>query len=165
MELQIIQNKILTIRNQKVMLDIDLAVLYEVETRVLKQAVKRNIDRFPVDFMFYLTEQEIESLVSQSVIPSKKHLGGAIPMAFTEQGVAMLSSVLKSKTALNVNVAIMRTFVAMRQYALGYSELRDKIDQLEIEMNMQFEDIYKALTQMLDRKKEDKPPFKVGFVQ
>ncbi len=147
------------------MLDIDLAVLYEVETRVLKQAVKRNIDRFPVDFMFYLTEQEIESLVSQSVIPSKKHLGGAIPMAFTEQGVAMLSSVLKSKTALNVNVAIMRTFVAMRQYALGYSELRDKIDQLEIEMNMQFEDIYKALTQMLDRKKEDKPPFKVGFVQ
>jgi hypothetical protein len=88
-------NKILVIRNQKVMLDRDLAVLYGVETRVLKQSVRRNIKRFPKDFMFTLAKNEIEKMVSQNVIPSKSHLGGANPMAFTEQGVAMLSSVIK----------------------------------------------------------------------
>ncbi|OQX75726.1 MAG: hypothetical protein B6D61_09900 [Bacteroidetes bacterium 4484_249] len=97
---QEIQNKIVTLRNQQIMLDRDLAELYKVETRALKQAVKRNIERFPEDFMFELTKEEIESLVSQSVIPSKKHLGGATPYAFTEQGVSMLSSVLNSKTSI-----------------------------------------------------------------
>ena len=91
---QHIQNKIITLRSQPVMLDRDLAELYQVETRALKQAVKRNIERFPDDFMFELTADEIDFLVSQSVIPSKKHLGGAKPFAFTEQGVSMLSSVL-----------------------------------------------------------------------
>ncbi|MGI8584203.1 MAG: ORF6N domain-containing protein [Chitinophagaceae bacterium] len=93
MQLSIIQKKIFEIRGQKVMLDFDLATLYEVETRALKQAVKRNIERFPDDFMFQLDAKEANHLVSQSVIPSKKYLGGALPFAFTEQGVAMLSSV------------------------------------------------------------------------
>ncbi len=95
-----IQNKIFPLRNQQIMLDRDLAELYQVETRALKQAVKRNIERFPDDFMFELTDTEIVFFVSQSVIPSKKHLGGAIPFAFTEQGVSMLSAVLTSKIAI-----------------------------------------------------------------
>jgi len=101
-------NKILVVRNQKVILDKDLAVLYNVETRALKQAVKRNIKRFPSDFMFIFSKKEIEQMVSQNVIPSKSHLGGAAPFAFTEQGVAMLSSVLKSERAIEVNILIMR---------------------------------------------------------
>ena len=96
----IIASKIITIREEKVILDVHLAELYEVETRVLKQAVRRNRDRFPVDFMFELTDDEIEYVVSQNVIPSKRHLGGAVPFAFTENGVAMLSSVLTSKRAI-----------------------------------------------------------------
>ena len=99
MELQVIQNKIYEVRGQKIMLDFDLAQLYEVETRALKQAVKRNIDIFPDDFMFVLTEKEVEHMVSQFVIPSKSYFGGALPFAFTEHGVTMLANVLKSKKA------------------------------------------------------------------
>src|ERR1700751_844105 len=101
MKLEVIQNKIYEIRGQKVMLDFDLAVLYCVETRALKQAVKRNKARFPSDFIFTLTQKEIDFLVSQNVIPSKSYLGGAAPFAFTEQGVAMLSAILKSKKAID----------------------------------------------------------------
>ena len=101
-ELSNIQGKIHEIRGIRVMLDFDLAGLYQVETRALKQAVKRNIDRFPSDFMFILTEQEIDFMVSQFVIPSKKHLGGALPFVFTEQGVAMLSGLLNSDIAIAV---------------------------------------------------------------
>jgi hypothetical protein len=108
MELQTIQNRIHELRGQRVMLDYDLAELYEVETRVLKQAVKRNVDRFPHDFMFQLTNDEIDHMVSQNVIPSKSHLGGASPFAFSEQGVAMLSTVLKSKKAVMVNIVSIR---------------------------------------------------------
>lgn len=104
MELTTIKNSIHEIRGKRVILDYELAKMYEVETRVLKQAVRRNIDRFPEDFMFELTEMEIQNLVSQFVIPHIKHLGGAIPFAFTEQGVAMLSSVLKSKKAIQINI-------------------------------------------------------------
>ena len=114
---------ILYIREEKVMLDFHLADLYGIETRVLKQAVKRNMDRFPSDFMFELNEDEINSLVSQNVIPSKGYLGGAVPYAFTETGVAMLSSVLKTKTAVNVNIAIIRTFVKLRKMMFNYSEI------------------------------------------
>lgn len=106
MELEVIKNKIFEIRGFKVMLDFDLALLYNVETRVLKQAVRRNNNRFPEDFMFILTEIEINQLVSQSVIPSKSNLGGALPFAFTEQGIAMLSSVLNSEKAIEVNISI-----------------------------------------------------------
>ena len=103
------------------MLDFDLAELYEVETRVLKQAVKRNIQRFPPDFMFELTGNEINNLVSQNVIPSKSYLGGAAPFAFLEPGVAMLSSVLKSAKAIEVNINIIRAFIAVRKYMIQAS--------------------------------------------
>jgi hypothetical protein len=118
-----IASKILLIRSEKIMLDFHLADLYGIETRALKQAVKRNIERFPSDFMFELTENEINNLVSQNVIPSKSYLGGAIPYAFTETGVAMLSSVLKSKQAVDINIAIMRTFVMLRKMLYNYQEL------------------------------------------
>src|SRR5882757_459273 len=107
--------KIVLLRDEKVILDVHLAELYGVETRVLKQAVRRNIDRFPKDFMFELTEKEIVAVVSQNVIPHKKYLGGARPFAFTETGVAMLSSVINSRTAIKMNIEIMRTFVALRK--------------------------------------------------
>ena len=127
MDLQIIQNKIFEVRSCRVMLDYHLAELYQVETRALKQAVKRNIERFPGDFMFVLAQEEANLLlsigVSQNVIPPAYNFGVAMPMAFTEQGVAMLSSVLRSKVAIEVNISIMRAFVLMRQMVIGYEEL------------------------------------------
>ena len=109
------------------MLDFDLAALYDVETRALKQAVRRNTRRFPSDFMFELSESEMNDLVSQTVIPSKKYFGGAAPFAFTEQGVAMLSTVQRSEKAIETNIAIMRAFVAMRHYALSFAELSENV--------------------------------------
>jgi len=110
-----IERSILLIRGQRVMLSTHLADLYNVETRVLNQAVKRNISRFPEDFMFQLNSGEAERLVSQNVIPHKKYFGGTLPYAFTEQGVAMLSSVLNSERAIKVNIEIMRAFVRLRR--------------------------------------------------
>ena len=150
-----IQTKIHDIRGHKVMLDFDLATLYEVETRVLKQAVKRNIDRFPPDFMFPLTDDEIDQMVSQFVIPSKSYLGGALPYAFTEQGVAMLSSVLSSKKAIEVNIAIMRAFVLMRQFALTNIELSAKLNELEKKYDKQFKDIYEAIGYLIQKDQEE----------
>ncbi len=126
MELQIIQTKIFSIRGQMVMLDFDLAELYETETKYLKRSVKRNIARFPSDFMFELEKEELENLRCNFGTSS---WGGTrySPFAFTEQGVAMLSSVLKSEKAIQVNVAIMRAFVALRRYALTFDELAAKI--------------------------------------
>ena len=149
MKLEIIKEKIHIIRGQKVMLDFDLAALYEIENRVFKQAVKRNSKRFPEDFMFILDEKEIQLLVSQFVIPSKSKLGGALPFAFTEQGVAMLSSILNSDLAIEINISIMRTFVTIRQFALDYSELSNKINEIE----QQFPDIYNALNFLMDKDK------------
>jgi hypothetical protein len=131
MELEVIQHKIFEIRGFKVMLDFDLALLYNVETRVLKQAVRRNKNRFPSDFMFELNEVEINKLVSQSVIPSKSYFGGAYPFAFTEQGIAMLSSVLNTEKAIEINISIIRAFVTMRQFTLSYSELKTRIEEIE----------------------------------
>ena len=105
-----VERRIFLLRGQNVILDFDLAELYGAETRALKQAVRRNLDRFPVDFMFELTNSEAQTLVSQTVIPTRGKLGGAVPMAFTEEGVAMLSSVLRSRRAVQVNIAIMRAF-------------------------------------------------------
>lgn len=147
MELEVIQNKIFEIRGCKVMLDFDLALLYNVETRVLKQSIRRNLSRFPEDFMFSLSEHEINQLVSQNVIPSKSYLGGAAPFAFTEQGIAMLSSVLNSEKAIEINISIIRAFVTFRQFSLTYSELKDRILAIE----SQFPDIYKALNYLVDK--------------
>jgi len=165
MELQIIQNKIYEIRSQRVMLDFDLAVLYDTETKRLKEAVRRNIARFPDDFMFELTNEEYDSLRSQ--IASLKNLKRGehrkyLPFVFTEQGVAMLASVLKSETAIQVNIQIVRAFIALRQYALGYAELNQKLESFMVETNMQFNDIYQALTEMTSLK--DKPKNRIGYL-
>ena len=151
MELEQIKNSILEIRGKKVMLDMDLAKIYEVETRVLKQAVRRNIERFPEDFMFQLTELEMQNLVSQNVIPTFNHFGGSKPFAFTEQGIAMLSSVLKSKKAVQMNISIMRAFVMMRQFALTYQELSEKLIELEKKHNQKFDDIEQVLNYLIQK--------------
>lgn len=168
MDLQIIQNKIFEVRGCRVMLDYHLAELYQVETRALKQAVKRNIERFPGDFMFVLTQEEANLLlyigVSQNVIPPAYNFGVAMPMAFTEQGVAMLSSVLRSKVAIEVNISIMRAFVLMRQMAIGYEELSRRIEELEVSTDAQFNELYQALTQLLNQSKQQKERRPVGFV-
>lgn len=168
MDLQIIQNKIFEVRGCRVVLDYHLAELYQVETRALKQAVKRNIERFPGDFMFVLTQEEANLLlsigVSQNVIPPDYNFGVAMPMAFTEQGVAMLSSVLRSKVAIEVNISIMRAFVLMRQMAIGYEELSRRIEELEVSTDAQFNELYQALTQLLSQSKQQKERRPVGFV-
>ena len=168
MDLQIIQNKIFEVRGCRVMLDYHLAELYQVETRALKQAVKRNIERFPSDFIFVLTKEEANLLlsigVSQNVIPPDYNFGVAMPMAFTEQGVAMLSSVLRSKVAIEVNISIMRAFVLMRQMVIGYEELLRRIEELEVSTDAQFNELYQALTQLLSQSKQQKERRPVGFV-
>ena len=168
MDLQIIQNKIFEVRGCRVMLDYHLAELYQVETRALKQAVKRNMERFPGDFMFVLTQEEANLLlsigVSQNVIPPDYNFGVAMPMAITEQGVAMLSSVLRSKVAIEVNISIMRAFVLMRQMAIGYEELSRRIEELEVSTDAQFNELYQALTQLLSQSKQQKERRPVGFV-
>jgi len=155
-----IASLIYIIRGEKVMLDADIARLYNVETRILKQAVRRNLSRFPDDFMFELSNQEFGILRSQFVTSS---WGGAryLPMAFTEQGVAMLSSVLRSKTAVQVNIAILRTFVKLRQLIQGHKDLYEKIEKLEQKYDDQFKIVFTALRQMLREKNE--PRQKVGF--
>ena len=162
MEIEIIQNKIFEIRGCKVMLDFDLALLYQTETRILKQAVRRNKNRFPEDFMFVLSQSEINELVSQFVIPSKSLLGGASPFAFTEQGIAMLSSVLNSEKAIEVNISIIRAFVTFRQFSLTYNELKVKITEIEDK----FPEIYKALNFLIDKEKVKEnyeKRIKIGF--
>lgn len=134
MELQPIQNKIYEIRGQRVMLDFDLADIYQVETRALKQAVRRNIERFPDDFLFKLSKEEANQLiaigVSQNVISPDYNIGSSEMFAFTEQGVAMLSSVLRSKTAIQANIAIMRAFVAMRNYIATTTTVTAELEAL-----------------------------------
>jgi hypothetical protein len=161
------ERRILLIRQHRVMLDYDLAGLYGVEARALNQAVKRNLDRFPDDFMFQLTPAEAEhvrTLVSQSVHPapgepanssqsvmsSRKHRGRSyLPYAFTEQGVAMLSSVLRSARAVQVNVAIMRAFVRLREMLLSNADLARKLAELELKYDSQFKAVFDAIRQLM----------------
>jgi len=126
----LIESRIVLIRGQKVLLDRDLARLYQVKPIALRQQVRRNPKRFPPDFLFELDEAEIEALLSQNVIPSRRSLGGAKPLAFTEQGIAMLSSVLTSERAVEVNIAIMRTFVKLRQLLATHEELAQQLEEL-----------------------------------
>ena len=153
--------RIFLVRDEKVMLDFHLAELYQVETRALKQAVKRNSERFPEDFMFELTTKEIDLMVSQNVIPSRKYLGGALPYAFTESGVAMLSSVLKSKRAVSVNIAIIRSFILLRKIAANYKEIMDKLNELENSYDNKFKEIYKAINYLINP--PDKVRRQIGF--
>jgi hypothetical protein len=189
MELQPIQSKIYEIRGQRVMLDFDLAELYQVETRTLKQAVRRNIERFPSDFMFEITESEYNylknSMTSQIVISNERGGRRYMPFAFTEQGVAMLSSVLRSETAIQVNIAIMRAFVAMRNYittttqiTAELSEIRAKlalleradednaeaVNDLSEDMRKELDNIYQAIAALSVKTPTiDKPRRPVGY--
>ncbi len=181
MELELIRNKIYEIRNYRVMLDFDLAAMYQVETRVLNQSVKRNIKRFPSDFMFQLSEYEWEILKSQIVISS---WGGTrkLPYAFTEQGVAMLSGLLNSDVAIAVNISIMRAFVAIRQ--LVFNPSIDKVGELQTELRelkqyieevfsdyndinddtrMQLELINKTLAELQAKNKSNQPRPQIGY--
>ena len=140
------------------MLDYHLATLYAVETRILKQSVRRNRDRFPEDFMFELTDDEINWMVSQNLIPSKKFLGGSKPFAFTEQGVAMLSSVLKSKMAISVNIQIIRVFTRMRAMLESHKEILKKLEMLEkkdIELDEKVSLIFEYLKELEQTKQEE----------
>jgi hypothetical protein len=146
-----IEKVILLVRGQKVMLDADLAGLYGVETRVLVQAVKRNLERFPEDFMFQLNKEEADFLRSQ-IVTLKKGRGQHskyLPYAFTEQGVAMLSSVLRSQRAIQVNIEIMRAFIRLRQMLASHAELARKLDALEKKYDAQFKDVFEAIRQLM----------------
>jgi hypothetical protein len=160
-------HKIVILRWEKVMLDLHLAEIYGVETRALKQAVRRNIDLFPGDFMFELNAMEIETVVSQNVIPSKQYLGGSAPFAFTEAGVAMLSSVLKSKRAKEMNIAIMRAFIALRQMLLNNTELRLEIEYIKKKVDnhdKNIELVFHYLDELLEKKEKPTPPRKrIGY--
>jgi hypothetical protein len=162
-----IEKSILVIRGQRVLLDSDLAELYDVSTKALnKQAVRRNIDRFPSDFMFELTHKEFSNLRSQFVTSSLPQWGGARykPMAFTEQGIAMLSSALRSRRAIQVNIAIMRVFVKLREMMAKHRELARKLTELERQLeshDQQIQAIFEAIRQLMTP--PEKPPKKIGF--
>lgn len=170
MQIEKIQTKIYEIRGQKVMLDFDLADLYETETKYLKRAVKANIKRFPPDFMFELTKLEYDSLrCNFSTLESRgrgQH-SKYLPFAFTEQGVAMLSGILNSEKAIGVNVAIMRAFVFMRQYALTHKDLTEKLQELENKYDKQFKDVYEAISFLLQKdnqETEQKQRKRIGYI-
>ena len=181
---QTIQSKIYTLRDQQVMLDVDLAKLYGVETKQLKRVVKRNISRFPPDFIFTITSDEFKILRSQIAISScedacnesenlrcqfgTSNRGGTryAPFAFTEQGVAMLSGLLNSDIAIEVNIAIMRAFVFMMRYALSHKDLAEKLKELERKYDQKFHTIHQALDYLLqkDRQQAEQPKRKqIGF--
>ena len=160
-----IENNIYQLRGQKVMLDRDLAMLYAVKAIRLREQVKRNNTRFPADFMFQLTEKETTTLLSQNAIPSRKHLGGFLPYAFTEHGILMLSSVLNSEKAIRVNITIMRAFTRLRHVIAAnkdlsylFRELKGKVDRHDAEIGL----IIKTIEKMIAD--ETKPKRRIGFV-
>lgn len=158
-----ITGKIYLIRGIKVMMDRDLAELYRVETKALKQAVRRNIDRFPNDFMFELTREEFQNWRSQIVTSKSDRMGLRYePMVFTEQGVAMLSSVLSSKRAVQVNIQIMRAFTKLRQMLSTHEELKKKIEDMEKKYDENFRIVFEAIKQLLVI--DAKPRKKIGFM-
>ena len=162
--LEQIEQKIIFLRNQSVMLDKDIALLYGVKPIALRQQVKRNLDRFPEDFMFQLNNKEVEFLVSQNVIPSIKTLGGALPYVFTEQGVAMLSSVLKSQRAVQVNIQIMRAFTKLRRILASHEDLKRKIEEMEKKYDSQFKTVFAAIKELFTRAQEpQKTKQPIGF--
>ena len=136
--------------------DFDLAELYEVETRVLNQAVKRNIDIFPPDFMYQLTENEWEQMSSQIVMTSlKKRPKSSLPFAFTEHGVTMLANVLKSKKARLTSIAIVRAFITLKKFISNYNEISETLKELENKYNQQFKDVYEAINYLLNKEKQE----------
>ncbi len=167
MEIEILQQKIYEIRGQRVMLDYDLAELYEVETRVLNQAVKRNLDVFPLDFMFQLTLEEWTFMSSQYVMTSSnKRPKSYLPSVFTEHGVAMLSSILKSKKARETSILIVRAFIKLKEVAFHYIEIANQLKLLETQYNKQFDDIFEAINYLMKKENLAKQQIerkKIGF--
>ena len=157
-----VTEKIYLIRGVKVMLDKDLAALYGVENKVLKQAVRRNIDRFPFDFMFELSKKEYQSLRSQNVTLKRGQHSKYLPFVFTEHGVAMLSSVLKSEKAVQGNIQIMRAFIKMRQMYISHDDLKQKIIAMERKYDKQFQIVFDAIKHLLAE--DEKPKRKIGYV-
>ncbi len=157
---EVIISRIHTIRNQKIMFDFDLAEMYGVETKVLKQAVRRNIERFPEDFMFELTAEEFQNLRYQFGTSS---WGGSRypPFAFTEHGAVMLASILNSETAVKASIFVVRTFIKLRQLISGYHELTERMDGIEEKYDSQFEQVIHALEGLAEKKKE--PRKLIGF--
>jgi phage regulator Rha-like protein len=170
---QKILNRIYVVRGEKIMLDRDLAELYGIETRALKQAVKRNIERFPRDFMFGMNSKEIEWMVSQNVIPSKSYFGGSAPFCFTEQGVTMLSCILNSETAIEVNIRVVRVFVKMREFAMTHKEILAQLSKLEKEVSnnssnteknrKDIDNIFMVLKELIEKHSTPPPRNKIGF--
>ena len=159
-----ITGKIYLIRGQKVMLDRDLAELYQVETKQLKRAVRRNIDRFPADFMFELTKAELENWRCQFGTSKSETKGLRYkPLVFTEQGVAMLSSILRSKRAVQVNIQIMRAFTQLRQMLMTHADLKKKIEAMEKKYDEQFRIVFEAITQLIEE--DEKPKKKIGYLK
>ncbi len=179
MSLISIQNKIYEVRGLKIMIDYDLAELYEVETRVLNQAIKRNVESFPEDFMFRLTKEEWEEMSSQIVMTSpssqivmmdlpKNRTGKYLPYVFTEHGVTMLASVLRSPKARKMNIAIVRAFVALRRTILNIDNLQAQIKELETKYDSQFEDIFEAIQFLMTENKEIETRnerVKIGYIK
>ena len=167
MQLTTIQNKIYEIRGLSVMLDFDLAELYEVETRVLNQAVKRNAERFPEKFMFQLKDEEWKYMSSQIVTTyPEKRPKSAIPFAFTEHGVTMLASVLRSKKAIQTNIAIVEAFISLKEFAQNYKKLSDKLKELESRYDKNFKDIYQAINFLIEKENQSanqKERTKIGY--
>ncbi len=166
MHIQQIESKIHEIRGQKVMLDYDLAELYETETKYLKRSVRTNFNRFPPDFMFELSKTEWETLRCNFSTSNQRGGTRYLPFAFTEQGVAMLSTVLKSDIAIEVNISIMRAFVFIRQYALSHKDLTEKLKELENKYDKQFKDVYEAINYLLQKDKvetDQKERKRIGF--
>lgn len=159
-----VMNKIYYIRKQKVMLDRDLAELYGAQAIRLREQVKRNLERFPSNFMFQLTAKEVETMVSQNAIPSKQHLGGYLPYAFTEHGVLMLANVLKSKTAVQVSLRLIEIFVKMREMLSVHKDVLLKLEQLEKRITAHDDElqmIFSALKELINPVQEPRPA--IGF--
>ncbi len=160
---EVIINKIYVIRGQRVMLDRDLAELYDVQTRRLKEQVRRNINRFPEEFMFELTKEELNEWRTQYASSNRDVMGIRIaPFVFTEHGILMLSSVLNSEKAVQMNIQIIKTFVQLRKLANNYEEIMAKIQQIESQTNEQFSEIYEVLQRLLS-KPEEKPRKQIGY--
>jgi phage regulator Rha-like protein len=161
---ELVMNKIYLIREQKVMLDRDLAELYDIKTIRLREQVKRNISRFPENFMFQLNEKEVNSMVSQNAIPSRKHLGGYLPYAFTEHGVLMLANVLRSERAIQVSIRIIEIFVKIREMLLTHKDILLQLEKMEKKLTGHDEDIaliFEYLKKLLNP--PQMPRNKVGF--
>ncbi len=160
-----ITDKIFLIRGRKVMVDRDLAQLYKVDTRTLNQAVRRNTERFPEDFMFQLTKEELEIWRSQIVISNREKMGlRKSPLVFTEQGVAMLSSVLSSKRAIQINIQIIRNFVRLRQLLATNEQLVRKLQEIEKRYDSQFQQVFRIITKLMVAEAEPKRGGKIGFL-